>query len=302
MPAVPGKMFRVRITAVCRKHSASAESAGRRLREMACAGLVTGRRAVTGPRRKGRKPWESIYRKMETVSRSGGGTKELEAGIDRLEKNQEELRTAAAAAQRTADTANTNAAAAQSAAETAGRSAASAQNTANAALPKNYVTDAKNVTDNSRAMSAKENNAGMAGTLRNRIETVASERPGTVYQAYKTDEYVCGSDGKLLASLQLQDAGVYAVTGGIRYDTNANGTVHGNQNINMFLSTASTATHSEEYHGSNGACIPDGYQVCHLGTSSIMTVKAGNYVNLGVYGPPIKILRAWIRAVLIKKN
>lgn len=232
----------------------------------------------------------------------GGGTKELEAGIARIEKNQEELRTAAAAAQRTADTANTNAAAAQSAAETAGRSAASAQNTANAALPKNYVTDAKNVTDNSRAMSAKENNAGMAGTLRNRIETVAAERPGTVYETYKTNEYVCGSDGKLLASLQLQNAGVYVVTGGMRYDTNANGTVHGNQNINMYLSVSNTAVHKEDYYGSNGTCVPDGCQVCHLGTESIVTVRAGEYVNLGVYGPPVKILRVWIRAVLLKKN
>lgn len=232
----------------------------------------------------------------------GGGTKKLEEGISSLERSLVEVRNAAASAQNTADTAKTNAAAAREVADTAKNNAAAAQNTANAALPKNYVTDAKNITDNSRALSANENNAGKEGTLRNRIETVASERPGTVYQTYKTDEYVCGSDGKLLASLQLQNAGVYIVTGGMRYDTNANGTVHGNNNLNMFLSTSSTAAYSEDYNGSNGACIPDGCQVCHLGTSSIMTVQAGNYVSLGVFGPPIKILRAWIRAVLVKKN
>lgn len=245
-----------------------------------------------------------------------GGTKELEAGISRLQKNQEEIKAAVASAQDTAaaaksaaeaargaaDTANTNAVNAQNTANTAKSSAASAQNTANAALPKNYVTDAKNMTDNSRAMSAKENNAGVPGSLRSRVEEVAAERPAAVYDAYKTDEYVCGNDSKLLASLQLQHAGVYLVTGGIRYDTNANGTIHANSNLNMFLGASNTAGYQEDYRCSNGTSIPEGYQICHLGTSGILTVQAGGYVNLGLFGPPVKILRTWIRAVLLKKN
>ena len=274
--------------------------------------------------------WEFIYRKTVSVFQSGGGTKELEAGISRLQKNQEEIKAAVASAQDTAaaaksaaeaargaaDTANTNAVNAQNAANaantnavnaqntanTAKSSAASAQNTANAALPKNYVTDAKNMTDNSRAMSAKENNAGVPGSLRSRVEEVAAERPAAVYDAYKTDEYVCGNDSKLLASLQLQHAGVYLVTGGIRYDTNANGTIHANSNLNMFLGASNTAGYQEDYRCSNGTSIPEGYQICHLGTSGILTVQAGGYVNLGLFGPPVKILRTWIRAVLLKKN
>lgn len=158
------------------------------------------------------------------------------------------------------------------------------------------------MTDNSRAMSAKENNAGVPGSLRSRVEEVAAERPAAVYDAYKTDEYVCGSESKLLASLQLQHAGVYLVTGGIRYDTNANGTIHANSNLNMFLGASNTAGYQEDYRCSNGTSIPEGYQICHLGTSGILTVQAGNYVNLGLYGPPVKILRTWIRAVLLKKN
>ncbi len=260
--------------------------------------------------------WEFIYRKTVSVFQSGGGTKELEAGISRLQKNQEEIKAAVASAQDTAaaaksaaeaargaaDTANTNAVNAQNTANTAKSSAASAQNTANAALPKNYVTDAKNMTDNSRAMSAKENNAGVPGSLRSRVEEVAAERPAAVYDAYKTDEYVCGNDSKLLASLQLQHAGVYLVTGGIRYDTNANGTIHANSNLNMFLGASNTAGYQEDYRCSNGTSIPEGYQICHLGTSGILTVQAGGYVNLGLFGPPVKILRTWIRAVLLKKN
>ena len=82
---------------------------------------------------------------VRTLDARVSGNTEGIAGLNRLAQ---EIQTAAAGAQNTAD---------------------SARNAADAALPKNYVTDAKSVTDNSRALSAKENNAGINDSLRQNI-------------------------------------------------------------------------------------------------------------------------------------